>query len=178
MNEKVLSFVTDCGSFLGKMHAEVDVYENRIEISRETRWKVEKNTILYFEDITAIKHKDTGGMFCSEQWISFTVPGVNPGYVRTAEMGKMYIDVGGEQTPFTDENSIIFRKDNPNVKEYYQIMQEAFGKYKDKTNNSNSTVIVQETAMDKLKKLKELFDMGIIDQTEYESKKRKLLDEI
>ena len=36
----------------------------------------------------------------------------------------------------------------------------------------------KESAMDKLKKLKELFDMGVITQEEFNQKKSKLMDQI
>lgn len=177
MEEKVFKFISDCGSFRGKMHSEISIYENRIEITRDTKWKVAKNTVIYFDNITSITHKE-GGFGVSEQWISFSVPGVNPGYIRTADMGTTYIDLGISQAPWTDENSIIFRKDNSEVKEYYKKIQEIFGNYK-KNNNSSSIVnVTQESAVDKLKKLKDIFDLGIITESEYREKRDKLLQEI
>ncbi len=37
---------------------------------------------------------------------------------------------------------------------------------------------VKEDPLEKLKKLKELYDMGVISQEEYEEKRKKLLEEI
>ncbi|WP_306298119.1 SHOCT domain-containing protein [Thermococcus litoralis] len=36
----------------------------------------------------------------------------------------------------------------------------------------------QEDPLEKLKKLKELYDMGVLSQEEYEEKRKKLLDQI
>jgi hypothetical protein len=38
--------------------------------------------------------------------------------------------------------------------------------------------VVREDPIEKLKKLKELYDMGVINQEEYEEKRKKLLEEI
>ena len=39
-------------------------------------------------------------------------------------------------------------------------------------------VIMQESSLDKLKKLKELYDLGILSKTEYEEKRQKMLNEL
>lgn len=176
MEEKVFSFISDCGIFKGKMHSEIDVYEDRIEIIRDTKWKVAKNTIIYFENITSITHKQ-GGFAVSEQWITFSVPGVNPGYIRTADMGTTYIDLGS-QAPWTDENSIIFRKDNCEVEGYYKKIQEVYGNYRKNKGEAKMVNVTEESPLDKLKKLKDLYDLGIINDSEYEEKRDKLLQKI
>jgi len=40
------------------------------------------------------------------------------------------------------------------------------------------TTIKQEDPLEKLKKLKELYDMGVLSQEEYEEKRKKLLEQI
>lgn len=176
IQEKIFSFISECGVFRGKMHSEVTIYEERIEIVRDTKWKVAPKTILYYEDITSIVHKK-GGFAVGEQWISFSVPGVNPRYMRTADMGTTYIDLGIDQAPWTDENSIIFRKDNNEVTKYFEKIQEVYGNYKRNKRNDNIKV-TDESSMDRLRKLKELYDLGILDKTEYEEKRTKLVQDI
>ena len=107
---EIFSFISDCGLARGKMHAEVKVFADRVEIKRDTKWKVAKQTTIYFDSVTAISHKMSKGLLQSEQWITFAVPGVRQDMVVAVEPGT-YV-TNSQMAPFDDEYSIIFRKDN------------------------------------------------------------------
>jgi len=64
-------------------------------------------------------------------------------------------------------------------KEYYQKLLEIFNNYKSsqksKVSANNNP---PESALDQLKKLKDLYDAGIITEQEYEEKRVKLLEKV
>lgn len=55
-----------------------------------------------------------------------------------------------------------------------------YNKYRNEKSRvgSEKMVIMQESSLDKLKKLKELYDLGILSKTEYEEKRQKMLNEL
>ncbi len=81
--------------------------------------------------------------------------------------------------PFDDEYSIIFRKDNAQAEKYIQRIKEIYQEFKNNhTPNVVNNVVQEESAIEKLKKLKEIYDLNIITEEEYEEKRNKLLQEI
>ena len=158
------------------MHAEVKVFADRVEIKRDTKWKVAKQTTIYFDSVTAISHKMSKGLLQSEQWITFAVPGVRQDMVVAVEPGT-YV-TNSQMAPFDDEYSIIFRKDNAQAEKYIRRIQEIYQEFKNNhTPSAVNNVVQGESAIEKLKKLKEIYDLNIITE-EYEEKRNKLLQEI
>ena len=81
--------------------------------------------------------------------------------------------------PFDDEYSIIFRKDNAQAEKYIRRIQEIYQEFKNNhTPSAVNNVVQGESAIEKLKKLKEIYDLNIITEEEYEEKRNKLLQEI
>ena len=174
---EIFSFISDCGLARGKMHAEVKVFADRVEIKRDTKWKVAKQTTIYFDSVTAISHKMSKGLLQSEQWITFAVPGVRQYMVVAVEPGT-YV-TNSQMAPFDDEYSIIFRKDNAQAEKYIRRIQEIYQEFKNNhTPSAVNNVVQGESAIEKLKKLKEIYDLNIITEEEYEEKRNKLLQEI
>lgn len=65
---------------------------------------------------------------------------------------------------------------NDYVKNLYLEIIKVFDEYKANENNMEATQIVQQgSAADELKKFKELLDMGVITQEEFDAKKKQLL---
>ena len=165
--EEIFSFISDCGLARGKMHAEVKVFADRVEIKRDTKWKVAKQTTIYFDSVTAISHKMSKGLLQSEQWITFAVPGVRQDMVVAVEPGT-YV-TNSQIAPFDDEYSIIFRKDNAQAEKYIRRIQEIYQEFKNNhTPSAVNNVVQGESAIEKLKKLKEIYDLNIITEEEYE----------
>ena len=84
-----------------------------------------------------------------------------------------------EIAPFDDEYSMIFRKDNAQAEKYIRRIQEIYQEFKNNhTPSAVNNVVQGESAIEKLKKLKEIYDLNIITEEEYEEKRNKLLQEI
>ncbi len=65
---------------------------------------------------------------------------------------------------------------NDYVKEIYSEIIKVFDEYKSKEDENTGAQIIQQTSSaDELKKFKELLDMGVISQDEFDAKKKQLL---
>ncbi len=174
MDQVLLSFTTDTGFLRGKLHAEVKLYSDRIEIYRDTHWAVSKQTVLFFDNITSVSFRPSKYPI-SEQWIKFTVPGSDSGVTVAVPANSVVLEV---QAPFTDENVIIFKKNDDQAEKYFQTIQKAYSQYRSAMRTQPAQATIAESPLDKLKKMKELLDLGVISQAEYEEKRIKLLQEI
>ena len=110
-----------------------------------------------FADITAIQFKEPAGVTVG--FIQFAYPG--SGEVR-----------GGVIDAINDENAIPVSPQNLSVaKEVVEYIEKKRGELR----TAGTTVVQQTSAADELKKFKELMDMGIITQEEFDAKKKQLL---
>ena len=110
-----------------------------------------------FSDITAVQFKEPAGM--SVGFIQFAYPG--SGEVR-----------GGVIDAINDENAIPVSPQNLAVaREIVDFIE----KKRSEMRSSSNTIIQQTSAADELKKFKELLDLGIITQEEFDAKKKQLL---
>lgn len=110
-----------------------------------------------FSDITAIQFKEPAGVTVG--FIQFAYPG-------SGEARGSVIDA------INDENAIPVSPQNLAVaREVVDFIE----KKRAELRTSSNTVIQQASAADELKKFKELLDMGIISQEEFNAKKKQLL---
>ena len=110
-----------------------------------------------FSDITAIQFKEPAGVTVG--FIQFAYPG--SGEAR-----------GGVIDAINDENAIPVSPQNLAVaREVVDYIE----KKRAELRTSSNTVIQQASAADELKKFKELLDMGVISQEEFNAKKKQLL---
>lgn len=159
--------------------SDVKVYENRVHIERTGRLdSVPEEVTVYFDNVSGINYtKDTDYLL---SYISFTGMSQSSAQSITGmEIGKVMVGTASAN-PWKDPYGIVFKLNMyEEGKEYYQKLLEIFNNYKNSqkpkvaTNNNP-----QESSLDKLKKLKDLYDAGIITEQEYEEKRLKLLDEI
>jgi|SRR5690625_180001 len=98
-------------------------------------------------------------------------PGVTTGYIQFAQHG-MIESGGGVSEAISDENTVLFGKKDykkaVEIKEFIESRQAEI-------NSSTGTVIQQKSEADELLKFKELLDEGIINEEEFESKKKQIL---
>ena len=79
---------------------------------------------------------------------------------------------------FWNENSFTFNKEEQNeqVAEIADYIKEKIDEIKRQKSAPQATTVVQQaSAADELKKFKELLDMGVITQEEFDAKKKQLL---
>lgn len=108
-------------------------------------------------DITSIQFKEPSGV--SVGFIQFTFPG-------SGENKNGVVDA------LNDENSILISQQNlAMAKEVVDYIE----KKRRELRSPQTTVIQQTSAADELKKFKELLDMGVITQEEFDAKKKQLL---
>ena len=110
-----------------------------------------------FVDLTAIQFKEPAGM--SVGFIQFVFPGSGE-------------NKNGVVAAINDENSIPVSPQN------LELAREIVNYIEDKRvelRSPQQTVIQQTSAADELKKFKELLDMGVITQEEFDAKKKQLL---
>lgn len=98
-------------------------------------------------------------------------PGLTSGYIQFGVLGSIE-NKGGIFGATQDENTIMFLKANYNdmleLKEYIES-------YEDSSKMAGNSMPVEKSAAEEVKELKELLDMEIITQEEFDTKKRELL---
>ena len=142
------------------------VYDDRVVLHHEgflnlLAMGVKGDKTLYYTDITSVQYKRPGAL---AGHIQFTMPG-----------GKEH--TGGAMSAGSDENTItVSGKDNSGMlaEEVVEYINKKIREFKT-SKGGNTTVIQQTSAADELKKFKELLDMGIITQEEFDAKKKQLL---
>lgn len=113
---------------------------------------------LNFSDITSIQFKEPVG--------------VTAGFIQFAYAGSVE-NKAGMIAAANDENTILFGSDQLTLAR--EIVDYVEGARKKQGQSQQTTVIQQTSAADELKKFKELLDMGVITQEEFDAKKKQLL---
>ena len=180
MNKKIYEFSVETRwTIPAKYTSNVTVYEDRVEIARSGRLNAlpEKVTV-YFANVSSVVYtKDTDYIL---SYISFTgVSSSKSQSLNAVSIGNVTAGIASAN-PWKDPYGIVFKLDMyQEGKEFYQKINAAFEKYRqNNTRPVTHNVITQESSVDKLKKLKDLKDLGIITEHEYEEKRLKLLAEI
>ena len=144
------------------LKGELKVYEDRVEINKKGQGFITGNTTKTLHMANIMSVSVTPSTLWARGFIEFTVPG-----------GK---DSKNIEQALRNENALPLKAAGQNeealkIKAYVeeQIMNYA--------NSKGSTTIVQQASSpaEELKKMKELLDMGIITQEEFDAKKKQLL---
>jgi len=172
------SFSTEMRTLMEAYKSKVSVSKNKVVVKREGRTSLPAETTIYFKDATAVSWGATVG----RSWISFTVPGATSlGRNAVVTSNKVAVGFSGPYVPYDDSFSVVFgMKQENEARKHFNVIKKMFDEYKDRSVDApvTMTAIQQESAVDKLRKLKELKDLGILNDREYEEKRQKLLAEI
>lgn len=141
------------------------VYEDYVVISRHAVSNgIKGDKTIYYSDITSIQYKAQS--LWSGGYIQFSIPGGNE-------------STGGVLDAMDDENTVTLVSIPDIIKETKEVEVVDYLKKKireAKTGARTAQTVVQQTsAADELKKFKELLDMGVITQEEFDAKKKQLL---
>ncbi len=151
----------------GKVKDVLYVYEDRAVITHRGvlnafAMGVQGDKTIYYVDITSIQYKK---------------PGVGAGYMQFALPGESG-NRGGTLAAMNDENTISIAAGDGNLirvaDEIHEFISRKIREAKGSA-RGGTTVVQQTSAADELKKFKELLDMGIITQEEFDAKKKQLL---
>lgn len=150
--------------FDGGVGDKLTVYEDRIVIKHKgvlnlMAMGIHGDKTIYYSDLTAIQFK-AGGMLAGH--IQFSVLGGNESR-------------GGVLSASGDENTVTFNADKN--REAQTIHEYLNNKLKEIKTGKNAPIVqsVAVSVADELKKFKELLDMGVITQEEFDTKKKQLL---
>ncbi len=114
---------------------------------------------IYYNDVLGVQYKR---------------PGMQLGYLQLeTASGTM----NNKKSDFFNENSFTFdNKLATQMEEIARFVKKKVDEVKSAKNAPSSTTVVQQTsAADELKKFKELLDMGVITQEEFDAKKKQIL---
>jgi len=144
------------------MKGELKVYEDRVEINKKGQGFITGNTSKTLPMAHIMSVSVTPSTFWARGFIEFTVPG-----------GK---DSKNIEEALRNENALplLAAGQNEEAMEIKAYVEEQILKC---ANNKGGTTIVQQATSpaEELKKMKELLDMGIITQEEFDAKKKLLL---
>lgn len=163
----------------GRYSTEVSVYSDRVTIRRKgATGGLPKEMILLFENIAAV----ISGSQSGRAWISFSVPGIYNATSNTVTAVKPGSITFTSKIPYNDPCSVVYGMgEKQQAEKDCSEINKIFMKYKTAARTKYSApapVIMQESALDSLKKLKELYSMGIITEEEYNEKREKLMASI
>ena len=144
------------------LRSTLSVYEDYCEISGKagTLNRTKGTKKLYYSDLTSVQFKMPGAFFAG--YIQFEYPGSD----------------STNKSPYESENAVVFnKKDNIKLMEdIYNYIENRIVEEKKAKRAPASTIVQQATSpAEELKKMKELLDMGIITQEEFDAKKKQLL---
>ena len=181
MAEFKFKFCTSMRILTAHYESNVSVYDDKVVIERTGKTGgLPSDSTIYFRDATAVSWGEAVG----RSWITFSVPGVvtRAQQVVTAVRPGQIAFAPGPYIPYDDPFSVVFGlREEYESENNYQKIKKLFDAYKAKAAEQSAvsnTMIYQDSVMDKLRKLKELKDMGILNGEEYEEKRVKLLSEI
>lgn len=147
------------------------VFDDRVEISRKTVFGVaaqgfKGDRIIFFKDITSVEFKKP--TIWANGYMQFIIAGTMH---QNASVGIL----GSSMESMKDPNTIIlraFNKETPELSEKaYKLIMDNMVKTKSDSNKSVNTI----SEADELRKYKSLLDDGIINQEEFDKKKKELL---
>lgn len=181
MEKAKYQFVAKMWTVTANYESHVCAYGDRVVITRTGRTGgLPSDSTIYFRDTTSVSWGSAAG----RSWITFTVPGVaaNGNQIVTAVQPGT-IAFSGPNIPYQDPFSVVFGMNQENdARWYYGKIKAIFDEYKSNSAVQqpvmHTTQVYQDSVMDKLRKLKELKDMGVLNEAEYEAKRQKLIEEI
>lgn len=154
---------------VGSAGRTLDVYEEKCVITTKaslTSWATGNSSdgekTIYYVDCIGVQFKRCGA-------------GLTIGYLQLETASGL---MNKKADNFWNENSFTFNKEEQNeqVAEIADYIKEKIDEIKRQKSAPQTTTVVQQTsAADELKKFKELLDMGVITQEEFDAKKKQLL---
>ena len=173
MSDPLYQFTTKLRTIQESVRITVLVFKDHAVIQREGRTSHPRECSIdfrYTQDIT-FSHK-------TREWITFHVAGHVVSHTVVTAVKPGTITLGG-YVPYEDPYSVVFGLSDPG-EAYYKKTKAVFDEFKANYVEPSipATTIAEESALDKLKKLKELKDMGVLSDEEYEEKRKALLNQI
>lgn len=145
-------------------------YENKVVISRKGISAIASqgfkgDLTFFYSDLTGIDYKKPG---FTNGYIKFLTPGTQSTSPRVGLMGSSLESMH-------DESTVILRAFNSNTP---KLSEDMYNLLKDRLNaaKSSSTSKSALSSADEILKYKQLLDAGIISQSEFEVKKKQLLN--
>ena len=143
----------------------IDVYDNKAVITVKptfgsflTNNLTDGEKTIYYSDCVGVQFKKSG---------------MTIGYLQLETASSM---MNNRNSNFFGENSFTFDAKHPSNEFMEQVAAYIRGRIEEiKANKDRPTVVNSVSAADEIRKLKELLDLGIISQEEFDAKKKQLL---
>ncbi len=152
-------------SLNGARGRHMDVYEDRVCISTEvtlgslfTGNVTDGTKEIYYLDVISVQAKK---------------PSVTLGYIQLETASVM---MNNKDNNFFNENTFTYNESDLPTGLAEEVVNFIKGKVSECKANKNTPVAAQISPADELKKFKELLDMGVISQEEFNTKKKQLLN--
>ena len=171
---------------MGGIETDVEVFEDKIELKRKVSGVIAMNTKLpsvttaYYDDLQGINYVKPTLSSGNIGWIELVGISQSGKVTQMVDVNRSMINnvdiVNGLKNPYC----IVFNKNKNEMEECYFKLKDIFDKYVAKARSAKgvTNIIQDETALDKIKKLKDLLDIGAISQEEFEEKKTNLMKNI
>lgn len=171
---------------MGGIETDVEVYEDKIELKRKVSGVIAMNTKLptvttaYYEELKGINFVKPTLSSGNIGWIELVGISRDRNVTQMVDVNKALISnadiVNGLKNPYC----IVFNKNKDEMEVCYLKIKDVFDKYvvKARSTRGVTNIIQDETSLDKIRKLKELLDIGAISQEEFEAKKIDLMKNI
>lgn len=184
MDNLILSFKA-AHKALGGIETDVLVYDDKIILKRKVSGIISMNvrlpaeTTAYYSELAGINFVKPSGLN-GIGWIELVGISTSGKTMKTVDVNGKLINNVDSVNALGNPYCIAFNKDKSDMEKHYNRMKEIFNEYK--ANSSSGVNIInaaqEESALDKIKKLKELLDVGAISQEEFDEKKNSLMNNI
>lgn len=171
---------------LGGIETDVAVYDNKIELKRKVsgviamNTKLPSETIAYYNDLMAINYVKPTLSSSNIGWIELVGISRDKNVMETVDVNKAIFSNVDTVNSLKNPYCIAFNKNKSEMEAFYNRMKDIFETYNAESKHAQgiSAVVQSESSLDKIKKLKDLLDMGAISEAEFDEKKKELLNNI
>jgi len=148
----------------------VNVYDDRVEISRKTAFGIASQNIrgdrtIFYTDMSGVEYKKPS--MIANGYMKFILPGANDNNSAVSIVGTTTLE------SLSDPNTLILRAFKKSVpkesEEIYKYVMQRISEVK------STAPAAAASSADEIGKYKALLDSGAITQDEYEAKKKQLL---
>lgn len=183
--EKFLFSFNAVHKAIGRIETEVSVFDSKVVMKRKISGvfsmtvKLPVETVVYFSDLSAVNFSASSGM--TPGWIELSGISTAGGIVKAVNVKGTMINNVDAVNALNNPYCIVFNKDKADMEINYGRLRDVFQEYKSKNAAGGVNVInniQEESGLDKIRKLKELLDLGAISQEEFDEKKKLLMNEI
>lgn len=163
----------------------VEVFEDYLEIHRSGRLRagLQTKTTIYFQDVTDVQYYTSFNF----TWIIFAMPGIDQSssvFTTSSVTKNTSVTTGlkpAEDIPYSNTYAICNYSDKAQtLRKHFEVIHTTYENYRrnQKAETAPAAAQLQDNTYEKLKQLKDLLEIGILTQDEYEQKRKMLIEKL